>query len=92
MESLETLNQAWTNINTSYSNLLASVQTKKLAEELQDINMELKKTMEDLPDLVMLDISLPKIDGLAVAKKNKNTEKNKRYPCDRIHSSCGGGR
>ncbi len=48
MESLETLNQAWTNINTSYSNLLASVQTKKLAEELQDKNMELQNQVEEL--------------------------------------------
>ncbi len=48
--------------------------------EAADGEEGLKKTTEDLPDLVILDISLPKMDGLTVAKKIKAQKKTNDIP------------
>lgn len=49
-------------------------------KEAVDGEQGLKKAFEWTPDLILLDISLPKMDGLSVVRELKNSEKTKRIP------------
>lgn len=47
-ESLEVLSQAWVGINTAFSNLLATEETRTLAKDLDTKNQELEAQTEEL--------------------------------------------
>ncbi|NQU85088.1 MAG: response regulator, partial [Mariniphaga sp.] len=49
-ECFEILKNSWTNINTSYSNLVAGERTRVLAEHLSRINQQLEAQSEELQD------------------------------------------
>ena len=49
-ESINILNQSWTNINTAYSNLLSNERTSVFAEHLSIINQQLEAQTEELQD------------------------------------------
>ena len=49
-ESYDVLNQSWTAINTSYSNLLSNERTRIFAQQLTDSNQQLEAQTEELQD------------------------------------------
>jgi len=49
-ECYDILNQSWTAINTSYSNLMSNERTRILAEHLAKTNLELEAQTEELQD------------------------------------------
>ncbi|CCK81084.1 response regulator [Desulfobacula toluolica] len=53
---------------------------KTIIEEAFDGEQGLNKAMQLIPDLILLDISLPNINGLTVVKKLKNNAKTKHIP------------
>ncbi len=66
--------------NDSRLTIKAVLHDRYQVMEAADGEEGLKKTTEDLPDLVILDISLPKMDGLTVAKKIKTQKKTRDIP------------
>ncbi len=58
----------------------AVLQNKYSILEATDGEEGLKKTLEESPDLVLLDISLPKMDGFTVVKKIKENKKTSHIP------------
>ncbi len=45
----------------------------------------IKKLKDVKPDLMLLDIIMPYMDGLEVLKKIKETEEHQEYPCHFAH-------
>ncbi len=66
------------------------IQTKALSEELRDAGFEvcqaydgeagLAVVMKEMPDLVLLDIRMPKMDGITVLKELKKSPTTKKIP------------
>jgi CheY-like chemotaxis protein len=56
------------------------LQNKYLILEATDGEEGLKTTLEKQPDLVLLDMALPKMDGLTVVKKIKEDIKSHQIP------------
>lgn len=58
----------------------AIIRGENTIEEALDGEQGLQKAMELIPDLILLDISLPKIDGLTVVKKLKHNAQTSHIP------------
>ncbi len=58
----------------------AVIHGENTIEEALDGEQGLQKAMELIPDLILLDISLPKIDGLTVVKKLKHSAQTSHIP------------
>jgi len=58
----------------------AVLQNKYSILEATDGEQGLKKTLEESPDLVLLDISLPEMDGFTVVRKIKENKETRHIP------------
>jgi len=51
-----------------------------LVDAVEDGEQALQKIQEDKPDLILLDIIMPKLDGISVLKELKQNEETKNIP------------
>jgi two-component system, cell cycle response regulator DivK len=68
--------------NEDYRELAVKVLRNKGFETVTAVDGEeaIEKAVSEKPDLILLDISLPKLDGYEVAKRLKNMEEFKDIP------------